>query len=151
MQTCIWFLKIMHSTFFNSWCCPQEAVAMIKSITDAEEAAKRLTNEAYQRGSSDNITCVVVRFAGARWQAAALARWLKRLGRIQRGAHGIWMTENPSKIFATMKNVSKNKYQILCHKLVLWEREAILLLSSNMAPPIKAHNNEEKAIRASLQ
>lgn len=52
----------MHSTFFNSWCCPQEAVAMIKSITDAEEAAKRLTNEAYQRGSSDNITCVVVRF-----------------------------------------------------------------------------------------
>lgn len=41
---------------------PQEAVSMIKPIGDAEEAAKRLMNEAYQRGSSDNITCVVVRF-----------------------------------------------------------------------------------------
>lgn len=35
---------------------------MIKPIEDAEEAAKRLMKEAYQRGSSDNITCVVVRF-----------------------------------------------------------------------------------------
>ncbi|XP_073223928.1 probable protein phosphatase 2C 59 [Cicer arietinum] len=40
----------------------EEAVAMIKPIEDAEEAAKRLMKEAYQRGSSDNITCVVVRF-----------------------------------------------------------------------------------------
>ena len=35
---------------------------MIKPIEEAEEAAKRLMQEAYQRGSSDNITCVVVRF-----------------------------------------------------------------------------------------
>jgi len=35
---------------------------MIKSIEDAEEAAKRLMQEAYRRGSADNITCVVVRF-----------------------------------------------------------------------------------------
>ncbi|MED6207544.1 putative protein phosphatase 2C 59 [Stylosanthes scabra] len=40
----------------------EEAVAMIKKIDDAEEAAKKLMQEAYQRGSSDNITCVVVRF-----------------------------------------------------------------------------------------
>ncbi|XP_014505138.1 probable protein phosphatase 2C 59 [Vigna radiata var. radiata] len=40
----------------------EEAVSMIKPIPDAEEAAKRLMQEAYQRGSSDNITCVVVRF-----------------------------------------------------------------------------------------
>ncbi|CAK8569925.1 unnamed protein product [Lathyrus sativus] len=40
----------------------EEAVAMIKPIEDAEVAAKRLMKEAYQRGSSDNITCVVVRF-----------------------------------------------------------------------------------------
>jgi len=40
----------------------QEAVSMIKPIQDAEEAAKRLMQEAYQRGSSDNITCIVVRF-----------------------------------------------------------------------------------------
>lgn len=35
---------------------------MIKPIEDSEEAAKRLMREAYQRGSADNITCVVVRF-----------------------------------------------------------------------------------------
>ncbi|KAG7037666.1 putative protein phosphatase 2C 59 [Cucurbita argyrosperma subsp. argyrosperma] len=40
----------------------EEAVAMTKPIPDPEEAAKRLMLEAYQRGSADNITCVVVRF-----------------------------------------------------------------------------------------
>lgn len=40
----------------------QEAVAMIKPIEDAEEAAKKLMQEASHRGSADNITCVVVRF-----------------------------------------------------------------------------------------
>ncbi|MQL93834.1 hypothetical protein Taro_026490 [Colocasia esculenta] len=40
----------------------QEAVEMIKPIEDPEQAAKRLMEEAYQRGSNDNITCVVVRF-----------------------------------------------------------------------------------------
>ena len=35
---------------------------MTKPIQDPEEAAKRLLQEAYQRGSADNITCVVVRF-----------------------------------------------------------------------------------------
>lgn len=41
---------------------PQEAVGMVKPIQDPEEAAKRLMQEAYQRGSADNITIVVVRF-----------------------------------------------------------------------------------------
>ncbi|XP_022750354.1 LOW QUALITY PROTEIN: uncharacterized protein LOC111299433 [Durio zibethinus] len=40
----------------------EEAVSMIKPIQDPEQAAKRLMKEAYQRGSADNITCVVVRF-----------------------------------------------------------------------------------------
>lgn len=40
----------------------QEAVAMTRSIQDPEEAAKKLLQEAYKRESSDNITCVVVRF-----------------------------------------------------------------------------------------
>ncbi|KAF8392835.1 hypothetical protein HHK36_021074 [Tetracentron sinense] len=40
----------------------EDAVSMIKSIEDPEQAAKRLMQEAYQRGSADNITCVVVRF-----------------------------------------------------------------------------------------
>jgi protein phosphatase 1L len=47
---------------FNILSIFQEAVGMIKPIEDAEEAAKRLMQEAYQRGSADNITCVVVRF-----------------------------------------------------------------------------------------
>eukprot|EP01018_Ginkgo_biloba_P018820 Gb_05051 [translate_table: standard] len=36
-----------------------DAVSMVLSISDAEAAAKRLTEEAYVRGSADNITCVV--------------------------------------------------------------------------------------------
>ncbi|GLT85198.1 hypothetical protein SLE2022_033940 [Rubroshorea leprosula] len=40
----------------------EEAVAMIKAMEDPEEAARRLMQEAYQRGSADNITTVVVRF-----------------------------------------------------------------------------------------
>lgn len=40
----------------------EEAVAMIKPIQDPKQAAERLMQEAYQRGSADNITCVVVRF-----------------------------------------------------------------------------------------
>ncbi|XP_019107845.2 probable protein phosphatase 2C 59 isoform X1 [Beta vulgaris subsp. vulgaris] len=40
----------------------EEAVEMVKPIQDSEEAAKKLMKEAYQRGSADNITCVVVRF-----------------------------------------------------------------------------------------
>lgn len=35
---------------------------MTKPIEDPEQAAKKLLQEAYQRGSADNITCVVVRF-----------------------------------------------------------------------------------------
>ncbi|XP_073051855.1 probable protein phosphatase 2C 59 isoform X1 [Primulina eburnea] len=40
----------------------EEAVSMTKPIQEPEEAAKRLMQEAYQRGSADNITIVVVRF-----------------------------------------------------------------------------------------
>ncbi|XP_066349799.1 probable protein phosphatase 2C 45 [Miscanthus floridulus] len=40
----------------------EEAVTMTRSIQDPEEAAKKLLQEAYKRESSDNITCVVVRF-----------------------------------------------------------------------------------------
>uniref|UniRef100_A0A0D9VC94 protein-serine/threonine phosphatase n=1 Tax=Leersia perrieri TaxID=77586 RepID=A0A0D9VC94_9ORYZ len=40
----------------------EEAVGMVKPIQDPEEAAKRLLQEAYQRGSADNITVVIVRF-----------------------------------------------------------------------------------------
>ncbi|KAG0557660.1 hypothetical protein KC19_11G147300 [Ceratodon purpureus] len=40
----------------------QDAVTMVQNVQDAEEAAKRLTEEAYKKGSADNITCVVIRF-----------------------------------------------------------------------------------------
>jgi protein phosphatase 1L len=35
---------------------------MVKPLPEPEQAAKRLMQEAYQRGSADNITTVVVRF-----------------------------------------------------------------------------------------
>lgn len=40
----------------------QDAVTMVHNLLDAEAAARRLTEEAFRRGSADNITCVVVRF-----------------------------------------------------------------------------------------
>lgn len=40
----------------------EEAVAFVKSVPDVEEAAKCLTDEAFKKGSADNITCVIVRF-----------------------------------------------------------------------------------------
>jgi len=40
----------------------QDAVTMVQNIQDAQEAAKRLTDEAFKKGSADNITCVVIRF-----------------------------------------------------------------------------------------
>ncbi|XP_028799472.1 probable protein phosphatase 2C 11 isoform X1 [Neltuma alba] len=40
----------------------EEAVSLVQNITDAEAASRELVKEAYTRGSSDNITCVVVRF-----------------------------------------------------------------------------------------
>ncbi|PON31536.1 Protein phosphatase [Trema orientale] len=40
----------------------KDAVAIVQDITEAEEACRKLIREAYARGSSDNITCVVVRF-----------------------------------------------------------------------------------------
>eukprot|EP00250_Pteridium_aquilinum_P027335 c346_g1_i1 orf=322-1185(-) len=40
----------------------QDAVSLVQSIPDAEEAAKSLANEAMRKGSADNITCIVVRF-----------------------------------------------------------------------------------------
>jgi len=43
-------------------CMNQDAVDLVRAIADPEKAAKRLTAEAYERGSNDNITVVIVRF-----------------------------------------------------------------------------------------
>ncbi|XAR62413.1 Phosphoprotein phosphatase [Bertholletia excelsa] len=43
----------------------KDAVAIVQDITDTEAASRKLIEEAYARGSSDNITCVVVRFENA--------------------------------------------------------------------------------------
>ena len=40
----------------------QEAVDCIKNVKDAKAAAKQLTDEALVRKSTDDISCIVVRF-----------------------------------------------------------------------------------------
>lgn len=40
----------------------KEAVAIVHGISDCEAATRKLVEEAFSRGSNDNITCVVVRF-----------------------------------------------------------------------------------------
>ncbi|XP_058189422.1 probable protein phosphatase 2C 11 [Rhododendron vialii] len=44
----------------------KDAVTIVQDIKDAEAASRKLIQEAYARGSSDNITCVVVRFENTR-------------------------------------------------------------------------------------
>lgn len=44
---------------------------MVQSIVEPEQAARKLMQEAYQRGSADNITCIVVRFLGDDANSAA--------------------------------------------------------------------------------
>lgn len=40
----------------------QDAVALVRNIKEADRAAHRLVEEAFQRGSNDNISCVVLKF-----------------------------------------------------------------------------------------
>ncbi|XP_022952802.1 probable protein phosphatase 2C 11 [Cucurbita moschata] len=40
----------------------EEAVSLVQHIQDAEMASRKLIQEAYARGSTDNITCVIVQF-----------------------------------------------------------------------------------------
>ncbi|KAJ0973155.1 hypothetical protein J5N97_021114 [Dioscorea zingiberensis] len=40
----------------------KDAVEMVRAISDTETASRNLIQEAYYRGSNDNITCIVVRF-----------------------------------------------------------------------------------------
>lgn len=48
----------------DAGCCHvlQEAVTLARGLPDAERAARRLAEEAYNRGSNDNISCVVIKF-----------------------------------------------------------------------------------------
>lgn len=47
---------------------------MTKPIPDPEDAAKRLLQEANQRGSGDNITIVVVRFLAVEEESSQAAQ-----------------------------------------------------------------------------
>ncbi|KAL8225634.1 hypothetical protein R6Q57_018191 [Mikania cordata] len=40
----------------------KDAVGMVQEISDAEAACRKLVQESYAKGSSDNISCIVVRF-----------------------------------------------------------------------------------------
>ena len=60
---------LLHKLFYKKPQCLrvlylllQDAVALVQDIPNAEEASRRLITEAYARGSSDNITSIVVRF-----------------------------------------------------------------------------------------
>ncbi len=46
---------------------------LAQNMPTAEQAAVRLTNEAFQRGSNDNISCIVVNFKFGEPGAAAAA------------------------------------------------------------------------------
>ena len=43
-------------------CSDQEAVELIRNVTDAQEASKILVDHALSRFSTDNLSCMVVRF-----------------------------------------------------------------------------------------
>ena len=45
---------------YGKW--KMRVIDLQSGLQDAEKAAKRLTEEAYSRGSNDNISCIVVRF-----------------------------------------------------------------------------------------
>lgn len=54
-------------SWFHSWMIEismvwQEDVAVVEVVEESEESTKKLVQEALKRGSSGNITCVVVRF-----------------------------------------------------------------------------------------
>lgn len=51
------FLDMEHQVMSN-----EEAVKCIRQIKDAKSAAKRLNEEALARKSTDDISCIVVRF-----------------------------------------------------------------------------------------
>lgn len=40
----------------------EDALSIIKAAPNAKDAAKRLAEEAYTRGSNDNISCIVIKF-----------------------------------------------------------------------------------------
>lgn len=40
----------------------EDAVSLIRGMSDAEAAAKKLSEEAFTRGSADNISCLIIRF-----------------------------------------------------------------------------------------
>lgn len=50
------------TSLFFSFFFLKDAVAIARDISDAEVASRKLVQEAYARGSCDNITCIVVRF-----------------------------------------------------------------------------------------
>ncbi|CAK9164916.1 unnamed protein product [Ilex paraguariensis] len=58
---CVEFIIIASDGLWNVL-SNKDAVAIVQDISDAEAASRKLIQEAYGRGSSDNITCVVVRF-----------------------------------------------------------------------------------------
>lgn len=51
----------------------QDAVSLVRMEDEPEAAARKLTETAFTRGSSDNITCIVVRFLHGRMEVTPLS------------------------------------------------------------------------------
>lgn len=58
MLCCAYFLIGTHILVYFD----QDAVSIARAEEAAEAAARKLTEAAFNRGSADNITCIVVRF-----------------------------------------------------------------------------------------
>lgn len=46
-------------------CKDQDAVDLVRSVMDAQEASAMLVKHALDKDSADNVSCMVVRFDGA--------------------------------------------------------------------------------------
>jgi hypothetical protein len=67
------FIFLFGARVFISFTLPsfdQDAVSLARAEEGAEAAARKLTEAAFNRGSADNITCIVVRFNHEKRHAA---------------------------------------------------------------------------------
>ena len=59
-SVCIYFFSLL--IFFSFLYNEQDAVSLARAEEEPEDAARKLMEVAFSRGSADNITCVVVKF-----------------------------------------------------------------------------------------
>ena len=60
-MSCQWAFVLAHDQPPSAHVHPQEAVTLVQGIPDAQRAVRRLVEEAYSRGSLDNISAVILK------------------------------------------------------------------------------------------